>query len=117
MPGKAYRHMYNANTAGHAESYRLDPPHSVTRWDFETDEGVTRDYSLIVVSAVDNAYAHETLVFPSDENGQIDDWSEIFGIRDTTDHAEVLGMMGYEIAYDPATIVQVDDARTLDSIH
>ena len=113
MAGKAYRYMHNANTMGHAEAYRLDPPRKVTRWDAETDEDVTREYSLVVVSAVNHSYAHETLVFPSDENGQIADWSEIYGIRDTTDHAEVLGEMGYEIAYDPDTIVQIDDDRTI----
>ena len=26
MTGKAYRYMHNANTLGHAEAYRLDPP-------------------------------------------------------------------------------------------
>ena len=104
MAGKAYRYMHNANTLGHAEAYRLDPPRSVPRWDAETDEDVTREHSLVVVSAVDNFYAHETLVFPSDRHGQIADWTEIFGIRDTTDHAEVLGAMGYEIAEDPQVI-------------
>lgn len=109
MTGKAYRHMYNDNTLGHAESYRLDPPKSVTLRDPETDDDVIREYSLVVVSAVDNLYAHETLVFPSDENGQISDWLEIYGIRYTTDHAKVLREMGYEIAYDPSTIIQVED--------
>lgn len=104
MTGKAYRYMHIAGTLGHAEAYRLDPPRSVTRWDYETDEDVTREYSLVVVSAVDHFYAHETLVFPSDRDGQISDWSEIYGIRDTTDHAEVLGAMGYEIADDPRVI-------------
>lgn len=104
MTGKAYRYMHNTNTLGHAEVYRLDPPRSVTRWDYKTDEDITTEYSLVVVSAVDNFFAHETLVFPSDENGQIADWTEIFGIRDTTDHDEVLGMMGYEIADDPQVI-------------
>ena len=113
MTGKAYRYMHNANTVGHAEAYRLDPPRSVDRWDAETDEDITTEYSLVVVSAVDNFYAHETLVFPSDENGQIADWSEIYGIRGTTDHTEVLGMMGYEIAYDPTIIVQVEDDETI----
>lgn len=113
MTGKAYHYMHNANTMGHAEAYRLDPPREVTRWDFETDEDITTEHSLVVVSAVDNYYAHETLVFPSDENGQISDFTEIFGIRDTTDHAEVLGIMGYEIAHDPATIVQVEDDQTI----
>lgn len=37
MTGKAYRYMYNSNTMGHAEAYRLDPPRKVTRWDAETD--------------------------------------------------------------------------------
>lgn len=104
MTGKAYRYMHNANTLGHAEAYRLDPPRSVTRWEAETDEDVTREYSLVVVSAVDNFYAHETLVFPSDASGQIADWGEIYGIRDTTDHGEVLGAMGYEIADDPMVV-------------
>lgn len=113
MTGKAYRYMYNSNTMGHAEAYRLDPPRKVTRWDAETDEDITREYSLVVVSSVDWAYAHETLVFPSDENGQIADWSEIWGERGTTDHAKVLGDMGYEIAYDPTIIVQVEDDETI----
>ena len=114
MAGKAYRYMHNANTQGHAEAYRLDPPRKVTRWDSETDEDVTREYDLVVVSAVDNFFAHETLVFPSDEHGQIADWSEIYGIRGTTDHDEVLGDMGYEIAYDPTIIVQVEDDETIE---
>lgn len=113
MAGKAYHYMHNANTMGHAEAYRLDPPREVTRWDFETDEDITTEHSLVVVSAVDNYYAHETLVFPSDENGQISDFTEIFGIRDTTDHAEVLGIMGYEIAHDPTVVVLVEDDETI----
>ena len=113
MAGKAYRYMHNANTLGHAASYRLDPPKSVTRWDAETDDDVTREYSLVVVSALDNYFAHETLVFPSDEYGDISDWTEIYGIRDTTDHEEVLRAMGYEIEYDPSTIVQVEDDQTI----
>lgn len=111
--GKAYRYMHNANTLGHAEAYRLDPPREVTRWDFKTDEDVTREYDLVVVSAVDNIFAHETLVFPSDDQGQITDWEEIYGVRGTTDHVEVLGEMGYEIAYDPTVIVQVEDDETI----
>lgn len=111
--GKAYRYMHNANTVGHAEAYRLDPPFSVTRWEFETDEDVTREYDLVVVSAVD-LYVTETLVFPSDEQGQIADFTEIFGERDITDHAKVLGDMGYEIAYDPSVIVQMEDDETIE---
>jgi len=105
--------MHNANTVGHAESYRLDPPRKVTRLDFETDEDVTTEHSLVVGSAVNWEFAHETLVFPSDRHGQIADWTEIFGVRDTTDHVEVLGMMGYEIAHDPTVIVQVEDDETI----
>lgn len=104
MAGKAYRYMHNANTMGHAEAYRLVPPFESKRWDYETDEIEPVYHRLVVVSAVDHSYAHETLVFPSDRHGQIADWSEIYGIRGTTDHAEVLGEMGYEIADDPQVI-------------
>lgn len=111
--GKAYRYMHNANTLGHAESYRLDPPVAITRWDYRTDTDITTEYSLVVVSAVNNAYAHETMVFPSDEDGQISDFSELWLNQGSTDHVETLAFKGYEIAYDPTVIVQVEDSETI----
>lgn len=72
---------------GFAGLYKLDPPY--------TEDKLVAEY--VVVSTVDNMFASETLIFPSDENGTVDNWLEITGLRNCLNHAHVLGMIGYMI--------------------
>ena len=80
-----------------ATHYRLSQPATATTWSIaqgDTIDILTHD---VVVSAVRNAYAHETLVFRAYPDGTIADYSEMWGLRGTMDHAEVLALADYVI--------------------
>ena len=86
--GKAIRHCQphaDMGMRGHAEVYRLDPPH----------EG--REY--VMVSAVDAFGAGpETYIFPASEDGKVTDWLEMEGsFKGALDHVGALRNAGYEI--------------------
>ena len=75
---------------GHAALYRLSEPmeDEKTSWDW------------VVVSAVEVPFVvgEETLIFPSDENGEIAGWSELDGsFRGAMNHQMALEGAGYEI--------------------
>jgi hypothetical protein len=78
---------------GNAALYRVDPPLPV--YSIE-DENETYEY--VIVSAVNNGYAHETYIFPAREDGTLVSWGEMPGSqRDTTSHDEVLSDLGYDV--------------------
>lgn len=55
-------------------------------------------HRYVVVSAVQNAYVHETYLFPADSDGLITSYREMSGsIRDTTSHEEALREAGYRV--------------------
>ena len=81
--------------SGHADQrvYRLDPP---IEWSPGLDEP-TETTEYVVVSAVDESWATETYIFPSDASGEILDWLELDGsFRGGTDHRQALLNAGYE---------------------
>ena len=53
--------------------------------------------SYVVVSASTAMGEPETLIFPSDEHGEVKRMFEIGGWRGTLDHAEVLRDMGFTV--------------------
>jgi hypothetical protein len=79
---------------------RLDDWHSVARLyrlsePVEKDDGNETDY--VVVSASVVLGEPETLVFPSDMDGNVERMIEIGGERGTLNHAEVLKNMGFTV--------------------
>ncbi|WP_454113529.1 hypothetical protein [Microbacterium maritypicum] len=69
---------------GEQRLYRLDPPM----------DGV----EFVITSAVNHSWAHETYLFPADEDGAIVDWGELEGsYRGDTDHERALRGAGYEV--------------------
>ncbi len=56
-------------------------------------------HQFVVVSAVNAMFSGpETLIFPSDESGEITDWGELEGsFRGSLDHSEALEDVGYEV--------------------
>ena len=76
-----------------ATHYRLSEPVMAPTWIVGVEETVHVPTVDVVVSAVHHEYAHETLVFRAYPDGTIADLSEISGLRQTLDHAEVLALM------------------------
>lgn len=67
---------------GVAELYQLAPPH----------KGV----EYVVVSALRDYAAHETYIFPANEDGHVIDWGELPGsYRGGTDMEKALNGLGY----------------------
>lgn len=55
-------------------------------------------WDMVIVSTINNAFAHETYIFPSNSEGEVVDFGELTGsIRGTTCHYEALLEAGYEI--------------------
>lgn len=52
----------------------------------------------VLASGIRTRFAHECCLFAADEHGEITDWTELSGVRDTTSHAEALSVAGYMIA-------------------
>jgi len=74
---------------GHAKLYRVTPP--VKYDDGESDH--------VAVSAVNSAWANETYIFPTDQDGKVKDWGELPGSqRGNVSHEVVLKDAGYKIA-------------------
>lgn len=73
--------------------YRLDPPYVHE----EGEEGEI-DVEYVVVSAVKNGMAHETLIFPADKKGEILSMLELWGRRGTMSHLLTLDSFGYTMA-------------------
>ena len=63
--------------------YRMEPP--------------LDGHDLVLASGIRTRLAHECFLFASDESGEITDWTELSGVRETTDHAEAMADIGYEI--------------------
>lgn len=80
-----------------ATHYRLSEPATASTWSSAQNDYVDIPTYDVVVSAVRNAYVHETLVFRAYPDGTIADFSEMWGFRDTLDHAEVLALADYAI--------------------
>ena len=82
----------SARFNGHAELFKLDTTMRVGN----TELG--RKYNHIVVSAISNKWATETYIFPSDQNGEILDYTELQGsYRGGTDIDKALEYGGYEV--------------------
>lgn len=77
--------------AGMAALYKLSEPLA----SYDESEN---SYEYVVVSAVDNAYATETYLFGSNENGEVLNWLELEGsTRGVHDHQIALNEAGYEV--------------------
>jgi hypothetical protein len=88
--------------------YKLEPSYTFEVFadssDLDNDETILEVVEYVVSSAVNHEYAHETLLFRSDEEGNIDDWIEVAGRRGTTNHEEVLREIGYTVALTEGTV-------------
>lgn len=73
--------------------YRLDPPYVHE----EGEEGEI-DVEYVVVSAVKNGMAHETLIFPANKEGEILSMLELWGRWGTMSHLLTLDSFGYTMA-------------------
>lgn len=95
MSGKTATFIKDVKMRGDAALYLLSEPIEgvdmesyVTSWDW------------VVVSAVDDSMLgrSETLIFPSDSEGEIEDWQELEGsYRDGMDHNVALEGAGYKV--------------------
>lgn len=73
---------------GAASLYRLDPP-------IETEEG---PLTFVIVSAVADAFVHETFIFPATSVGEIVNWGELDGsYTGGTSHERALNRAGYGV--------------------
>lgn len=50
----------------------------------------------IFVRVSTNSKLQETLIFKSDDKGEVLDWAELEGIRDVIPHDEMMIMIGYQ---------------------
>ena len=72
--------------------YELNPPIVEPSWDEDEPD---KHHKLVVVSAIHNEHAHETFIFPGDENG-ITAWGELPGsFAGEMNHAKALEGAGY----------------------
>ena len=63
--------------------YRMEPP--------------LNGHDLVLASGIRTRLAHECFLFASDESGEIANWTELSGVRDTVEHAAAMADVGYEI--------------------
>lgn len=64
----------------------------------EKYDGTVLMFDYVVISAVNNAYAHETYIFPSDQDGKVLDWSELDGsYQGGTDHGHAIQSAGWTL--------------------
>ena len=78
---------------GAASVYELSTP--ATWLDDSNKEHKTK---YVIVSAVNSAYAYETFIFPSDEDGEPLSMMEMDGsMTDTVSHEDALSNAGYQI--------------------
>ena len=79
----------NPEASGDQRLYRMDPP--------------LEGHEYVVASAVDQSNIRpllgaEVYLFPSDENGEIQDWGELTGsLKGTMRHEDALENAGYEV--------------------
>ena len=82
----------SAEFNGHAELFKLDTAMRVG----DTKRG--RKYNHIVVSAVNSRWTTETYIFPSNQNGEILDYTELHGsYKGDTNIDRALAYGGYEV--------------------
>lgn len=85
------KHLSNFN--GDARLFAVEPP--VTFGDDQKS-------GFVVVSKI-NSWAHETYIFPANEQGEVVDWCELDGSRKGEhSHEAVLRAAGYEVEAEPA---------------
>jgi hypothetical protein len=89
---------------GHAVHFKVDPPMSQCRWNYDTDEEIVTPHEYIIVSAVQDvpfsSSGPETYIFPANAAGEIVDWGELPGsTRGYADVERVLRNEGYEITW------------------
>lgn len=63
--------------------YRMDPPF--------------RDEEYVFVSAVNNQFAYEIMMFASTPNGKIKSFADLAAIKDTISHARLMKQIDYKI--------------------
>jgi hypothetical protein len=81
---KTAKYIKNVNWQGNAVLYHLSEPHC--------------GHSFVIVSAVNNMFAHETFIFPANKKGGAIEMLEMDGSRrNTISHDEVLNSIGYTI--------------------
>lgn len=51
----------------------------------------------VIASGIRTRLAHECFLFASDESGEIANWTELSGVRDTVEHAVAMADAGYTI--------------------
>lgn len=83
-----------AEFRGDARLYKLDPPIEDSQW----SDGVSK-YEYVIVSGVEAMFSGpETLIFPSDEQGNVVDWGDLDGsFRGDIDHERALNEAGYKV--------------------
>jgi hypothetical protein len=88
------------NWRGNAALYQLAPPIEQTTYEDGVEK--TTKYGHIVVSGVNHAFAHETMGFPCDSEGNVVNMLDLFCTKGTTDHRVALANAGYERVLAPA---------------
>lgn len=103
---------------GNVALYRVAPPMEQTIYDLDGTEETTK-HGHVVVSGVDHEFAHETMGFPADSEGNVVNMLDLFCTRGTTDHRVALARAGYELALDPIakpTVAKPSPAEILETI-
>ena len=82
---------------GDVRLYELsEPVEYVEPWKY--DDPPVKLTKFVAVSAAIAYSGPETLIFPSDENGEVIDWGELDGsFQGGMDHAEALKRAGFEL--------------------
>lgn len=72
------------NFTGDARLFEVNPPHS--------------GHDFVIVSKVNNGFAHETYIFPSNAAGEVTDWGELNGsTQGEVTHKQALENAGYGV--------------------
>lgn len=74
---------------GDARLFKLIEPIEYKKYNAGTKDVDVFKADHIIVSSVSNAWAHETMAFPADENGEVLDWGAL-ACGDYGDHYGVL---------------------------
>lgn len=83
---------------GDAALYKLDPPYVAKSYGEDCKEQ-TKEIEFVIASAVNNAFAHETMIFEAKENGDCVSFLDLACIRDSLSHSDCLAKLGYKAVW------------------
>lgn len=77
---------------GNAAVYQLDPP-------FVPDNQDKKLVEFVIASAVNNEFAHETMIFEANKDGECVSFFALACIRENLSHSDCLAKLGYKAVW------------------